>query len=298
MKHWLQAFRLRTLPLALSVIFMGTCLAANNGAMHWGVFGLAVLTTIFLQILSNLANDYGDTQHGADSEHRVGPKRSVQTGAISPQAMLKAMGIFAGLSLISGLLLIWVALGGKTWLYGAVFLLLGLASIAAAIKYTAGSNPYGYRGLGDVFVFIFFGLVGVCGSYYLYTNSFDYTILLPAASMGLLSTGVLNLNNMRDIVSDEKAGKITIPVRLGIQKARIYHSLLIVLPIILTSAFVAIHLTHYANFCFLIVLPLLIRHLRAVWKVNDTQLLDPELKKLALTTLLFALSFGLGMVVW
>lgn len=294
--NWLVAFRLRTLPLALSVIFMGSFLAASHNAFSWPILALAVTTTLFLQILSNLANDYGDSVHGADSADRIGPQRSVQSGAITAANMKTAMFIFAGLSLASGIALIALALMDLPVSYLVGFFVLGLAAIAAAVKYTAGDNPYGYRGLGDVFVFLFFGLVGVVGSYFLYTKAMDWTILLPASAMGLLSTGVLNLNNMRDHVSDEKAGKITLPVRMGFARAKMYHTLLITLAIAAAAIYVALHFQKPNNLLFLISLPLFIRHLTFVIRCTQPQLLDPELKKLALSTLLFCLLFGAGML--
>lgn len=296
MKIWISAFRLRTLPLALSVIFMGSLLAASQSSFRWSVLALAVTTTLFLQILSNLANDYGDTQNGADSDDRIGPARAVQSGAITAQAMKKAMVVFGILSLISGISLIVVSLTNLAWWYSVGFLVLGLASIAAAVKYTAGDNPYGYRGLGDIYVFLFFGLVGVLGSYYLHANRFDPTIILPAASMGLLSTGVLNLNNMRDRISDEKAGKITIPVRIGFASAKVYHFVLISAALISAGVYVALNYTGYWNFLFLLSAPLFIKHLAFVAECTDPQALDPELKKLALSTLLFCILLGTGML--
>lgn len=293
---WLNAFRLRTLPLALSVIMMGSFLAASHGAFSWSILILAITTTLFLQILSNLANDYGDTEHGADSDDRIGPKRAVQSGAITAADMKKAMYVFAVLSLVSGLALIVLSLVDlpKSYLIG--FFVLGLASIAAAVKYTAGDNPYGYRGLGDLFVFLFFGLVGVAGSYFLYTNTIDWSILLPASAMGLLSTGVLNLNNMRDRVSDERAGKITLPVRMGFAGAKVYHLILVSLAIVSASSYVALHFTELNNLLYVFSLPLFIRHLSFVLQCEEPQLLDPELKKLALSTLAFCLLFGIGML--
>lgn len=294
--HWISAFRLRTLPLALSVIFMGSFLAAAAGEFNTWVFLLAVTTTLFLQILSNLANDYGDSIHGADSADRIGPKRAVQSGAITSADMRKAMFVLGGLSLVSGIALIAVALSALPLLYLLIFLALGLASIAAAVKYTAGNNPYGYRGLGDVFVFIFFGLVGVAGSYYLYTNEMDYLVFLPAITMGLLSTGVLNLNNMRDIKSDQKAGKITLPVRMGLDNAKKYHAGLIIGALGAAILFALIQYQGILNLLFLLCLPLFIKHLNFVMACQNPQELDPELKKLALSTLLLCLLFGVSML--
>ena len=232
MKHWLSAFRLRTLPLAVSSILVGSALAllANHSwptyRFSGAVLALALLTAILLQILSNLANDLGDHQHGTDNKERVGPQRSVQSGAISAAAMKRAMIICGVLAFISGCALITIALGFS--IPTLAFLALGLAAIGAAVKYTFGQNPYGYAGLGDVSVFLFFGIVGVCGTFYLHTETSERLVLLPAAAFGMLSAGVLNVNNMRDIVNDAASGKRTLVVRMGSKTAKTYHALLIV----------------------------------------------------------------------
>ncbi len=292
-KPWLSAFRLRTLPLALSTIIMGSFLAANVFAFRWPVFVLAVATTLFLQILSNLANDYGDSQHGADNAGRVGPKRAVQSGAISAADMSIAMIVFALLALGSGIALLAVAF--KNWLNILLFLGLGIGAIAAAIKYTAGKNPYGYRGMGDIFVFIFFGLVGTAGTYFLYTNHLDPLVLLPAISMGCLSTGVLNLNNLRDHINDKKAGKITMVVRLGYEKAKQYQQALIITAFAAAILFTIIRYESIWQLPFLLTAPIFLNQLRTINQTEDPALLDPQLKVLALSTLLFSVLFGAGL---
>ncbi len=292
-KLWLEAFRLRTLPLALSTIIMGTFLAANAFAFNWPVFILAVTTTLFLQILSNLANDYGDHQNGADNADRIGPKRSVQSGAISAADMRIAMGIFGVLALGSGIALLVVAF--TDWVNIVLFLGIGLGAIAAAVKYTAGKNPYGYRGMGDVFVFLFFGLVGTAGTYYLFAGKLDPLVLLPAISMGCLSTGVLNLNNMRDHIPDQKAGKITMVVRLGFAKAKQYHQALILTAFGAALLFTLAHYQSIWQFAFVLTAPIFLKHLREVAQTKEPALLDPQLKILALSTLLFSVLFGLGL---
>ncbi|SHJ63384.1 1,4-dihydroxy-2-naphthoate prenyltransferase [Hymenobacter daecheongensis DSM 21074] len=293
---WISAFRPRTLPLALASILTGGFLAASHGQFRPVVVGLAALTTILLQILSNLANDYGDSQNGADSVHREGPQRAVQSGAISPAQMKRGMSLFGLLSLLSGLGLLWVALGtAGTWIF-LTFLVLGLSAIWAAVNYTAGAKPYGYAGLGDLSVFTFFGLVGVCGTYYLQTRMLPLTVLLPAAALGCFATAVLNVNNIRDIRSDELAGKITIPVRLGPVRARRYHWLLLLLGF--GCAVVYVTLTYHSPWQWLFVLaaPLLVRNARAVGQRQESMQLDPLLKQMALTTLVFTLLFGVGQV--
>ncbi len=303
-KAWVSAFRPRTLPLALASIMAGGFLAASHGQFRPAVVALAALTTILLQILSTLANDYGDSQNGADSVHREGPQRAVQSGAISPAQMKRGMGLFGALSLGSGLLLLWVALGAAgAWVFLA-FLLLGLSAIWAAVNYTAGSKPYGYAGLGDLSVFTFFGLVGVCGTYFLqaysqvpvWTQALPWPVLLPAAALGCFATAVLNVNNIRDIRSDKLAGKITIPVRLGPVQARRYHWLLLVLGFSAAVLYVAFTYHSPWQWLFLLSAPLLLRNARSVWQRQDSMQLDPLLKQMALTTLVFTLLFGLGQV--
>ena len=296
MKVWISAFRLRTLPLALASIGMGAFLAAANGFFRWDVFLMCALTTILLQILSNLANDYGDTVHGADSQDRQGPQRAVQSGQITAKAMKTALFIFALLALGSGLSLLWVALenaGNVFW----VFLGLGIAAIAAAITYTAGWRPYGYAGLGDLSVLIFFGWLAVLGSYYLFAQTLSWPVLLPATSIGLLSVGVLNVNNIRDIESDERAGKFSIPVRIGRKKAVSYHRILLVLAVVSSVYYVLLTYSSPLQFLFLLVVPLLVKNAYAVQKKTISTELDPYLKQLAMTSLLFVLLFGIGQLI-
>ena len=290
---WIMAARPRTLPLALASIGMGAFLAASASQFSWKVLALSALTTVFLQILSNLANDYGDSIHGADSADREGPSRAVQAGYISPQAMKKAMILFAVLSLGSGVWLLLAALSGNQLLL-LLFLVLGLVAIFAAITYTSGSNPYGYAGLGDISVLVFFGLVGVLGSYFLHTGQLSWAYLLPALSCGLFSTAVLNVNNIRDIRTDKAAGKRSIPVRLGRGKAIVYHWLLLGLGLGCSLAYVVIRYESAWQFLFLITLPLLVKNGRAVEQKDNSSELDPYLKQMALTTLLYVLTFGIG----
>ena len=298
LKSWLSAFRLRTLPLALSSIGMAAFMAGVVHQFSGKVFAFSVLTTILLQVLSNLANDYGDSIHGADHEDsgRKGPQRAVSSGAISSKAMFNALILFTVLSLVSGLCLLYVSFGelNPKFLF---FFALGILAIVAAIKYTAGKNPYGYAGLGDISVFIFFGLVGVLGSYYLHTNTFAPLLILPAISCGLFATAVLNVNNIRDITSDLKAGKMSIPARLGRPKAVIYHAVLLMTGFLSAIMYVMFTYQSMWNWLFLIVLPLLITNLKAVVQKEDPAALDPYLKQMALTTLLFVLSFGMGQLV-
>jgi 1,4-dihydroxy-2-naphthoate polyprenyltransferase len=293
-RSWLQAFRLRTLPLALSSIAMGGFLAAAIGAFRWSIFLLCVLTTIFLQVLSNLANDYGDSVHGADSIERQGPSRAVQTGVISSGAMRNAIKIFVLLSLVSGVTLLITAFGFN-WKGILFFLGLGVLSIAAAIAYTVGRKPYGYIGLGDISVFIFFGMVGVLGSFYLFTKSFTLPEILPAISCGLFSVAVLNINNIRDIDSDRKAGKFSVPVRIGREKAVVYHWIIVIGGLISAVVYSVINFVSFWQFLFLIALPVFFVNLMAVRKKPSREL-DPYLKQMALSTLLFVILFGVGLL--
>ena len=294
-KAWIGAFRLRTLPLSLSCILMGTFLAAARGLFRFDICLLALLTTVLLQVLSNLANDYGDSIHGADSDQREGPSRAVQSGTISKQQMKKAMILFSILSLLAGLSLLYVSFKERLD-YLLIFLGLGLMAIFAAINYTAGEKPYGYRGFGDIAVLIFFGFVGVSGTYFLYSLTLDTSVLLPAASCGLFATGVLNLNNIRDIESDELAGKYSIPVRLGRDRAAVYHLLLLSVGFVLSVIFTIISFAHFYQLLFLITLPLFVRNIWAVFTKTSPKELDPYLKQLAISTLLFVLTFGTGLL--
>ncbi|MFK7775713.1 MAG: 1,4-dihydroxy-2-naphthoate polyprenyltransferase [Saprospiraceae bacterium] len=294
-KAWLSAFRLRTLPLALASIAMGTFLAASFELMQPKIFLLSALTTIFLQILSNLANDYGDSIHGADSKDRKGPQRAVQSGEISSKAMFRAMVIFALLSLVSGVWLLFEAI--DSWQTFGLFLALGILAIIASITYTAGSNPYGYMGLGDISVLIFFGWVAVLGTFYLHTQFINWWIILPATSCGLFATAVLNLNNIRDIESDKLAGKNSLPVRMGKANAIKYHWFLLIAGILCAVIYVGFHFQSAFQFLFLIVLPLLFINGKAVYEKKEAAELDPYLKQMALTTLLFVITFGIGQMI-
>ncbi|TVT38232.1 1,4-dihydroxy-2-naphthoate polyprenyltransferase [Hymenobacter setariae] len=297
MSPWISAFRPRTLPLALASILTGAFLAKSAGQFNWPVVALAALTTILLQILSNLANDYGDSQNGADSVHRQGPLRAVQSGAITPAEMKRAMWGFGLAALVSGVALLLVALGFKAAWVLLAFFVLGLSAIWAAVNYTAGSRPYGYAGLGDVSVFLFFGIVGVCGTYFLQTRTLPLAVLLPSAALGCFATAVLNVNNIRDIVSDKLAGKITVPVRLGPQHARRYHWLLLVLGVGAAVIYVALNYHSPWQWLFVVSLPLFLFNGRQVWARQESMHLDPLLKQMALSTLVFTLLFGLGQVI-
>ena len=296
MKHWISAARPRTLPLALSSILMGSFLAAGSHAFSWTIFGLAVLTTTFLQILSNFANDYGDTVSGVDTVERTVATRAVQTGAITRVQMTQAIILMSVLSFITGSMLIYEGLKDTSTQTIITFFGLGILAIIAAITYTVGKRPYGYMGFGDISVLIFFGWVGVLGTYFLYTHEVNLLMFLPATSCGLFAVGVLNINNIRDIESDIKTGKNSIPVRLGKDKAVIYHWFLLIGGFICAVIYSLINQSELINWIFLITLPLLIKIGVGVSKGQTPAQIDPFLKVMALTTLLFVITFGIGQV--
>jgi len=284
---WIQAFRLRTLPLSLSGIIAGSSIAIHHGFWESTIFLLAICTTLFLQILSNLANDLGDSLKGADNDDRIGPKRAVQSGIISIKEMKVAVVLFSLLSLSTAAPLI--AIGTQDlptsilWSY----IVLAIACIIAAITYTVGKKAYGYNGLGDVFVFIFFGLVSVLGVYSLYSKTFSFSLIFLAITFGLLSSAVLNLNNMRDHVNDQKVGKHTLVVKLGFSKAKIYHTALIVVAFLSLCIYLFIdhHTIGWVSIGAFIILFL---HLRKTLNTSEPKKLDPELKKVALSTFLIS----------
>ncbi|WP_378174382.1 1,4-dihydroxy-2-naphthoate octaprenyltransferase [Aquimarina sp. SS2-1] len=312
-KAWISAARLRTLPLSVSGIIVGSVLGqadmlatSNDPTVLYDcvpkmffetrIFLLAILTTLGLQILSNFANDYGDGVKGTDNEDRVGPERALQSGAISKKEMFKGIVITAIITLILAVLLIYISFGRAYFFYSVFFFILGIIAIAAAIKYTVGDSAYGYRGLGDLFVFIFFGVVSVVGCYFLFTKNLNWLVFLPATTVGFLSVAVLNLNNMRDHDSDKKADKNTLVVKLGIAKAKKYHYFLIIGAILIMIIFLFFTYQNHVNLLFLVAFIPLVIHIIKVRKTKDTKDLDPELKKVALSTFLLAILFSLGQI--
>lgn len=296
-KTWVHAARLRTLPLSISGIIVGTTIAVQQGYFNLVIFSLALGTTLGLQILSNFANDYGDGIKGTDNEDRLGPDRAIQSGLISLREMKQGIIATAVLTLFMAILLIYSAFGQEHFLYAVIFFLLGVGAIVAAIKYTIGDNAYGYKGLGDIFVFIFFGLVSVLGTYFLYARELYWVALLPAAAIGMLSVGVLNLNNMRDLISDKKSKKITLAVKMGESKAKNYHYILIFGAIFFLIIYTVLTAQELNNFLYLFAFIPLVFHLKRVIQNNDPQKLDPELKILALSTFAIAVLFGIGLII-
>ncbi|HAQ21359.1 MAG TPA: 1,4-dihydroxy-2-naphthoate octaprenyltransferase [Prolixibacteraceae bacterium] len=294
LKSWIKAARLRTLPLAMSGILMGAALSFFDGGFNPNVTVLAIVTALFIQIFSNFANDFGDSQKGTDNQHRVGPKRTVQSGEISPIQMKTGMVVLIILSLVSGIWLVAEGTKGLDLTVFLIFLALGILALIAAFRYTAGSNPYGYAGFGDLAVFLFFGILPVAGTYFLNTHEITPELFLPAISIGFFSTGVLNLNNMRDIENDRNSGKNTVVVRLGSANSKIYHSALILIGILAAVIFTTLNSKSTFQWLFLLSFPLFIGDLIQINKVAKPQNFDPFLKKLSLATLLFTLLFGLG----
>lgn len=311
-KNYIKAARLRTLPLSISGIIVGSIIGNQDyflilnslitycdfgcpSILQSPVFWLAILTTIGFQVLSNFANDYGDGIKGTDAI-RTGEERMVSSGKISPKQMKSAMIVTAILTIILALLLIYSAFGKDNFGYSVLFFLLGVASIAAAIKYTVGKSAYGYSGFGDFFVFVFFGLLSVLGSYFLFTKEIHFLMLLPAFSVGLLSTAVLNLNNMRDRVNDKNSGKNTIVVKIGSLAAKKYHYSLLILSLIFAVIYTIVTYIKPIQFLFLIAYIPIFIHLVFVIKNKDESLLDGQLKVVALSTFLFGILFGIGQV--
>lgn len=306
MKDWIHAARLRTLPLSLSGIIMGSFIAKWRLKIHdefwdWKIFALAILVTLLYQILSNYANDYGDAVKGTD-HLRIGEaeKRAVASGKISEKQMKSAVLLFSILSFIATIALLYTAFFPNFMKEFWIFIGLGILCILAAIGYTMGKNPYGYMGLGDIMVFLFFGIVSVTGSYFLFTKSFSWDILLPACAVGLMSTAVLNLNNMRDMESDKLSHKRTLALRLGYQGAQIYELVLLQLPLILILVFLGLNQFfengHYYAFIVMILFFPLTRIRREILKTKEPKDLDPFLKRVGIMTLTMAvlLAFGLN----
>ena len=293
MKHWIQAARLRTLPLSVSGIIVGSFYAMSQAMFNWKIVIFALSTTLGLQILSNFANDYGDGIKGTDNEDRVGPKRAIQSGVITPAAMKRALVITSILTLISAILLIYVAFKDHDLGFSLFYLGLGILAITSAIRYTVGKSAYGYRGYGDLFVFLFFGLVSTLGIYFMFAKEMDWFLVLPATAIGFLSVAVLNLNNMRDEASDRKSNKNTLVVKMGGEKAKIYQYFLVISAMILVLEFSYFKDFNIDQYIYVLAYIPLIKHLVTVYKNKNPKELDPELKKVALST--FALSVLLSL---
>ncbi len=295
-KHWISAFRPRTLTLSFSGIFVGSMLAYRDGFFNITIFVLALFTALSLQILSNLANDYGDFEKGTDNKKRSGPQRAMQSGNINKKEMKSMIIFFIILSLALGIITTIYSLWDFSFTYSSLFFILGILAVIAALKYTMGNHAYGYSGLGDLFVFIFFGLLSVLGSYFILGWGLPLLIMLPAIAVGFLNVGVLNINNMRDEENDRMCNKKTLVVFMGNQKAKMYHSFLILGAISLFLIYTLMTYQQYTEFLYLIPTILLIIHLRTVLNNKAPKTLDIELKRLAISTFLVCLFFGIGLI--
>ena len=291
-KEWISAFRLRTLFLAVSTVILGSGLAIYEGKFDLTIFTFAMVLAIAIQILANLANDLGDFQKGTDiTGKRVGPTRAVQGGMISASQMKVAISIFVVICILSGSLLVYKIAPFVSITAWISLLFIGLLCILAALFYTMGKNAYGYRGWGDLFAFVFFGPVPVIGTYFLHTHSLDFVPVLPAISIGLVSTMILNINNMRDIENDSKSGKRTIAVKMGLAGAKIYHGTLTFISFFCFLAFSNLFASqHWFNYFYLIFFLILFKVLRDI-RYKTGHELDQYLKTTSLSGLLIALSF-------
>lgn len=293
--------RLHTLPLSMASMVVGAGLAVNDHRFNVLIFFLSLFTALLLQILSNLSNDYGDLKKGVDNASRIGPKRPLQRGLISPASIKKAISVNVVLTFFSGALLLSVALKSDllSWL---VFFGLGVLSIIVAMTYTLGKMPYGYWGMGDIVVFLFFGMLGVLGSHYLYATSFNWLDVLPAISIGLLSVAVLNINNMRDMETDKISKKITLVVLFGRNAAFKYQVYLVLTaPILMGLYFYLMPNTQTWQYVFLLILSPLIKSLKALkgavlMNKNDGEVYNTQIKNMSITTFVFALIFMLMII--
>lgn len=291
---WLQAARLRTLPLSFSGIITGAAISNLSGSFDRPIFIMSLWCTLLFQVISNFANDYGDGIKGTDNEQRVGPKRVLQSGFLTAFALKKGIVFLSVVALISVVFLLGLVFGLKQWPLFLLFLCLGALSIWAAIRYTVGDKAYGYKGFGDVFVFMFFGLLGVLGSAFLFTQMIEAAFFLPAVVIGCLSVAVLNLNNMRDHINDQKSDKNTLVVRFGFLWAKFYHASLIMTALTASLLFFYVSDFSFKQYISLIVFAPLVAHLFKVWKTQEPKNLDPELKKVAMLTFLWSVLFMLS----
>ena len=291
-KSWLSALRPRTLFLAVATSLCGSGVAYSTGLFSSDILILTILTATILQLLSNMANDLGDYQHGTDiTGERVGPQRAVQSGAISPKQMKNGIYIAVSCAVLVGLILIYKASQFLSVYTILLFLLLGFASIVAAIKYTAGKNPYGYKGMGDIFSFVFFGPVSIVGTYFLHTHNLDFKPWLPAIGMGLFTVAVLNINNMRDMENDRKSGKITIAIKLGLHNAKIYHACLTFAGIACFVVYSILYTHYWYQYIYWLSFLLFVKILRDIFTTTESKFLDPYLKYTSMASFILAIMF-------
>jgi 1,4-dihydroxy-2-naphthoate polyprenyltransferase len=294
LKPWITAARLRTLPLTVSNILLGSMIAYSQGKFNLAIALLGLTTAVLLQVLSNYANDYGDFVSGADEKRVSTYERALQSGQINPGQMRRMLIILSSLTFVTGISLI--TLAAIAPLVKLLFLILGIFCILAAITYTIGKKPYGYIGMGDIAVFLFFGIIGVSGIYVLQTGQWDWHIILPSASFGLLSTGVLNVNNIRDIESDRISGKKTLVVKIGLEKAKIYHTCLILGAVVLGIISTLLDYHKVIQLLYFFTIPLFLMNIYKVHTVSKSDLYDKELKNLAFASFLYSVTYGLGLI--
>lgn len=299
MKKWIKAARLRTLPLSVSGILVGSAAAFkeyHSQDNYYIIVTLCLLTTLFFQVLSNYANDYGDAVKGTDNKNRVGPKRAVQSGEITQKEMKNAIIITSVISIIASLVLIYTSFGSDDFLSALLYFFLAIACVVAAIRYTVGNSAYGYRGLGDLFVFLFFGWVSTLGSYFLFGHTLDLHVVFPATAIGLLSISVLNMNNMRDVENDTTMGKNTLVVKMGFEKAKQYHWFLIIFAVIFLILYAINTFSKWYQFVFIAGCIPLFKNIEVVSKATNPRSLDPELKRLSLTTFFISLLLSITLI--
>lgn len=285
--------RLRTLPLSLAGVLLGSLLAVADYRVRWQVVVLVCITTVCLQILSNLSNELGDVLHGTDTAERQGPGYGLNSGALTVREMKWLIGLFVALCCLSGAAMVWLSFGTLLCLDSVLLLLLGFAAIVAAMRYTLGRNPYGYRAKGDFYVFVFFGLVSVLGSYFVCAHTLhSWLLVLPASAIGFFSVGVLNVNNIRDMATDAP-NRVTVAIKLGLNGARVYQTVLVVLGWACMAAYALLRLPDLRHWLFALTLPLYIIHLRGVW-THTERALDRYLPMLVMSTFAFALLAGAG----
>ncbi|MGD0340117.1 MAG: 1,4-dihydroxy-2-naphthoate octaprenyltransferase [Bacteroidales bacterium] len=296
LKPWITAARLRTLPLTVSNILLGSLIAYSQGKFNLVITLLGLATAILLQVLSNYANDYGDFVNGADEKRISKYERALQSGKINPGQMRRVLIFLSALTFIAGISLIASAARALGTAALVIFIITGILCIIAAITYTIGKKPYGYIGMGDIAVFIFFGIVGVCGIYVLQTQQWNWFVLLPASSFGLLSVGVLNINNIRDIESDRISGKKTLVVRIGLEKAKAYHAWLIIIAVLLGLVSTLLDYNSVFQLLYLVTIPFFIMGVYKVRTLPCSEMLDDELRNLSLTTFLYSVTYGVGLI--
>ena len=299
-KTWIRAARPRTVLLSFSGVLLGAFLAIFEvpepveGPTPWLCLFFCALTAVLLQILSNLANDYGDFKKGTDSAKRIGPQREMQSGAITEKEMRLGIAVVSAMCLVSGALIFVFA--RLSWQELAVFAALGLGAVLAALFYTLGKHPYGYQGLGDLFCFLFFGWAAVAGTFYLATKTLDFSVLLPASAMGFLSNAVLNINNMRDVENDRASGKNSLVVKMGLKKAFVYHCLLIGGAFVCLTIYLVLHHAAWYAYLFWLLFPIFLKDLIAIKKTTP-ELLDPFLGRQVKHSFLLVVVYGLLLLI-